>query len=151
VVAYELRRRGYDVEALPCVKVDGSPVKTPKDLWEDKYAPDEGWKLPYKNLGVEPIRKRTSSEVAAAISEKMAEWGDGTRAVVRVEWKVGGAHVFITEQANGKALFLEPQKNIEYPTMVFDYAKPTKTAIARVDGIAFDESAIGEIVKKGVE
>lgn len=94
VPAYELRRRGYDVEALPIPNPLG-----PDDLC---YQPFSAW--------VNPDIRTAKGTGLEDIESSMREWGDGARAQIVVKWnKVDEGHTFIAEQRNGRTAFLDPQ------------------------------------------
>jgi hypothetical protein len=132
VPAYELRRRGEDVEALPC----NNPHR-------DIYTWD--WTRPYKDIELDRVNSSRTKTYADNINKKMTEWGDGSRAAVHVEWKGGmGAHVFIAEQHKGKTLFLDPQNG---RNDVSDYFKRAReVVIGRIDNVTFFDK-MGDIVK----
>ncbi len=89
VSAYEARRRGFDVTA--------APLTDKNDTLQIMRHPN-GWPSVYQ--GAELIDCTASSGTSSEIlvDDKMAEWGDGARAIVRVRWKLGGGHVFIAER-----------------------------------------------------
>jgi hypothetical protein len=95
VTAYELRRRGYDVEATPSPKVGGRPLDDFMDRWTDA----DGKKREMKISGY------NSSEVDRAVES----WGPGSRGWVMVAWEDGGSHIFAVENIGGKPVYLEPQ------------------------------------------
>lgn len=106
IAAYELRRRGYDVEALP------SPIL--RDIIRDKlgFMGEGGWPSMWK--GARPIEMAgtTGKEVRKCIEHEMRAYGDGARAIVRVQWKgVDYGHVFIAEQRGNETWFVDPQTN----------------------------------------
>ena len=94
VPTYELRRRGYDVEALPL------PDAT--DLHDLQYEPFGAW--------VDPDVRRATGTGLEDIESAMGEWGDGARAQVVVKWNGEDAgHTFVAEQEDGRTLFVDPQ------------------------------------------
>lgn len=109
-VAYELRRRGFDIEALP------SPKTGKGNFWawwnkqglkvDDIFLDEAGKPVPFKyKSGLDYGFKR-----AEYIEEQTAAVG---RYEVYCQWKDnrgGGAHVFIVErQKNGNLLWFDPQ------------------------------------------
>ncbi len=108
--AYELRRRGFDIEALP------SPPTGKGNFWawwnkqglkvEDIFLDDAGKPVPFKyKSGLDYAFKRDDF-----IEEQTAAVG---RYEVYCQWKEnrgGGAHVFIVErQKSGNLLWFDPQ------------------------------------------
>lgn len=109
VMAYEARRRGFDVTAskrlftgdtLPTMSPTGMP-----SVFEDKH-------------GNPPVPERvagaTTADAIQEIERKMALYGDGARAIISIgrhadDGSRTGGHVFIAEQRNGKTEFVDPQ------------------------------------------
>ena len=124
VFAYEMQRRGYDVEAKPRI-LDGSDTLPYGD------APG-GWKQVLK--GMEQVNMPSRNTIAK-MDEQMAKWGDGARAIVRVKWKGNkGGHVFVAEQVNGKTHYVDPQTR--FSVNIKDYmnvAIKGKTELLRMD------------------
>lgn len=133
--AYEARRRGYDVVAKPKLGDDELSNMNSKN----------GWANVYKNGKKSIIHIPTDTNYGARrnIISRMQEWGDGSRAIVRVKIKNAGGHVFITENHNGKVVFIDPQKNINDCYDYFDYIVPKKTYLLRIDDKEFT-SLIGQ-------
>jgi hypothetical protein len=96
VSAYELRRRGYDVEATPAPKAGGR--NTESEILS-RFVDKDGNRRKMTMSGY------NSSEVDKAVES----WGPGSRGWVSVAWKDGGAHIFAVENIDGKPVYLEPQ------------------------------------------
>ena len=74
VVALEARFRGYDVIASPTYKGD--------------TAPNSGnWLKYFENAKSEYVGHTTANATQRALENKMKEYGDGARAVMRLKWK----------------------------------------------------------------
>lgn len=121
VYAYEMNRRGYDVEAQPRIM---QGVDTTANNWRNIMENQTWDKLPSRNT----INK---------ILEKMNGYGDGARAVVYVAWKGGrSAHVFIAEQQGIGTVFTDPQTG--YYVDIHQYMNAAikgKTEISRIDNL----------------
>lgn len=105
VVAQELVYRGYDVTAKPR---DGSdPIKSSVvACW--KFKTKEWWKDP------EVIVPGVRSNFKNSIKNAFDQWGDGARAVVRVQWTKrygGNGHFFTARYENGRIIYEDPQTN----------------------------------------
>lgn len=76
IYAYEMQRRGYDVEALPRIfdGTDRLPYMYDKNGWLAVMDGAKAVDFPSRNT----IQK---------MADQMANWGDGARAIVRVQWK----------------------------------------------------------------
>lgn len=136
VSAYEARRRGYDVEALPAITngVDRMPY-----MFDKK----EGWTSVYD--GIKPINctSNRTAGVKKKVEETMLSFGDGARAIVRVQWQQkygGGGHVFIAEQVDGKTIFIDPQNNKQDVSGYFQLAKTKETYVLRIDDLEFTDN-----------
>lgn len=121
IVAYELRRRGYDVEALPAYDfkifnlIDTTSLvlsMCSPEVREYYYRQEEvyhSWEYYFEGAQWERINKSNNKDTENEIINRMIEYGDGARAQVYVQWKSGGAHVFIAENHNGNIVFMDPQ------------------------------------------
>ncbi|WP_432156073.1 toxin glutamine deamidase domain-containing protein [Streptomyces sp. bgisy153] len=89
--AYELRRRGLDVEAGP----DSTNGRTPLELGEAW-----GGSFTFCDSSAADVGR---SEVERAFAEP------GSRGMVMVAWKTGGAHAFTVENVGGKVRFVDGQ------------------------------------------
>ncbi len=137
VGASEMRARGYDVEANPCFDWDHDNLSVGSDeellkgggpfsIWEDPDVRETG------GSGMEDIEKQ------------MKQWGDGTRAEIKVSWvsdpSVG--HVFIAEQKNGRTYFYDPQNGDRDCSRYFRKAAPDRTMFARIDNLQPSEKIL---------
>lgn len=122
-VAYELRRRGYSVEAKP------------ND--NDKY-------YGVVDYAVKNDKKYIISDLPksgkTAIENFLLEWGNGARVKIVVQWQKGGAHAFIGENVDGKIIFLDPQTRKLNVDGYFNYVIPGKTSIIRTDNALFTKT-----------
>lgn len=119
-VAYELRRRGYDVEALPNRKEAGDKQYRLPDL-EDVWRTPTGGKRSFTEI------KRPGADVLKAkgypatftgqfayrndqVRAKVASWPPGARGWVVANWQAGGAHIWNVEiGSNGEVIWLDAQ------------------------------------------
>ena len=146
VIVYELRRRGFNVEAL--ARSYGS--------LQDAVAIDSriAWKdLNGKRIDFQNGRdKKFILQTKFGVNEKMADLELATqedgRYFVSVAWKKswGGAHVITAERKKGVLSFYDPQDNRAYSVKEFkdEIAKNTRKdctfGIIRVDNALFDTS-----------
>lgn len=136
VIAYEMRRRGYDVEAQ-ARKMNGTD--TVAENWDNLMTGMRG--------NYTPVTGRNQPQKMA---NQMASYGDGARAVVYVKWKGrNSAHVFIAEQIDGVTHFIDPQagKTIDVDHYM-SMASPKYTRMYRVDNLEPNQFLIGGVVKK---
>lgn len=135
VAAYEARRRGFDVQASEALigKEDGLM---------SAYGP-EGWTAVYTGGQNELIwvGGNTPLQAQKNITDRMAEYGDGSRAIVCIAWQEeeDQGHVFIAEQADGVTQFIDPQSGSKNCSYYFERGmiKPNQTFILRVDNKEF--------------
>lgn len=130
VSAYEARRRGYDVTAAPLIDSN--------DTLQIMRHPN-GWPSVYQGAELIDCTSASGAGSATLVEDKMAEWGDGARAIVRVRWKMGGGHVFIAERVNGETVFLDPQRGTKNVDYYFDSAKGNGTFCVRIDNLPFTD------------
>ena len=105
--AYDLRKRGYDVEAMPISVLEGPVVddilswyKGSKAVSEDRVTE----KLPQS-------KRYKASYRAKALNESLAEYGDGARGHLCMYWKMGGGHDIVWSVENGKVVYRDCQTN----------------------------------------
>ena len=134
VYAYEARRRGYDVVALPRI------------LEEQGYDPmNDHWKEVCHNMQWNSPNNPTAQGTLDAINKAMTEFGNDSRAVVFIEWERDNpddenkAHVFIAENVEGKIKYVDPQNDDDNVDAYFWGAIPEKTCFARLDNLKFSD------------
>ena len=116
VPTYEMRSRGYDVTAQPCIDDNDDLSYNPFDVWE------------------QPDIKTCTGNGMEDIQKQMAEWGDGARSQVVVLWDNGyGGHTFTAVQHNGSTHFVDPQNGDMDVSWYFNEASPGDTQFCRID------------------
>lgn len=130
VSAYELRRRGYDVTAAPRPELRGRSMFEFKKLWK-----------------IDSVEFLSSHGTITQMRKKMlAEWPEGGRGAITVEWKGrgAGAHIFSVEKRNGKLIFTDPQTGQvgEEPENYFRNARP------KVFALRLDDKEINDDLKE---
>ena len=99
VFAYEMRRRGYDVEAQPTYQGDTLPT-------------GGNWESAMSGMTKVPVGKSTERATLNAIRSQMEKWGEGARGIVRIVWAGGrSGHVFNVEYSSGKLKVYDVQSN----------------------------------------
>lgn len=141
-VSYELRRRGFSVEAAPAPKNGDefykSWCKKHSFDWKDRFLNPDGTRPEYTFSG-----RATSYSISdkAADKQKFIETtaAEVGRYEIYVTWKGGkGAHVFCVErQADGNLLWYDPQSGVHGGAEAFSlYLKQMqkyKIGVLRVD------------------
>lgn len=130
VVAYEMRRRGYDVVAN----------------W-GLGTSDTAWQSFFRGGTVESIYidecKSVQDEVAAFISE---HYPDGARGALRVIWQNEpcAGHLFSWEISEGKVLFMDPQNGIRNASYYFiDVNRSCNVLCMRWDDLELSYAGLG--------
>jgi hypothetical protein len=101
VQAFELRRRGLDVDAAPLV--GGAPPTWAK----------QNWGRDFTDVSQGPDTPR------GMIDDAFQQFGPGSRGVVRIRWDNGGGHVFNVENVNGKVRYVCSQTHMDDVRMFF--------------------------------
>lgn len=138
VIAYEARRRGFDVIAKPAVSGD-EPLK--------RSFGENGWANVFEDgkNGLLKVDGSTPAEIKENICAFMKKSGDGTRAIIEIH--NNGGHAFIAEQVKGKTIFLDPQIGLNNAEIYFEFELiPNTTKLLRTDNKKFT-SRIEECVE----
>ena len=113
-LAYDMRRRGYDVEAMPIDTTSATNGSLPVQL---------GF---YKGEKLETFEVPKDPDVAMKqFANRILKYGDGSRGMLRIRWKNGDGHAVIWEIDDSSVAVRDPQNN----TMVdlSDYVSRAKT------------------------
>lgn len=131
VIAYEARRRGYNVQAKPYLfqLTDSLP-------YDDG---EEGWPSVFENSILEDCGSNTSLNVMNNIHSEMQSWGEGSRAIVAVDFQCGGGHVFMAEYRKGIVHYSDPQNAKIDCKEYFNQVNTQTVKILRTDNCAFTE------------
>lgn len=127
VPAFEMRCRGFNVEALPTTGKDDVFIKRPFIMWQTTP----------KEYVFDLFDTKT---LVSEINDQMQRFGKKSRAVVGIytDAKMGNAHFFVAVEHKGQTLFLDPQRNIFNCEKYFDsIAEKGKemVAIFRMDNL----------------
>ena len=123
-VAYEMRKRGYDVVAKP----------VGKNHYLQRY-PEAAWS--------EPDIIETSGTGLKDIENTMLTWPEGARAEITIIWKNSlEGHVLIAENEKKKIIFLDVQSGHIYDETIFEDAEENKTRFWRIDNIETSDRGI---------
>jgi hypothetical protein len=140
VQTYELRRRGYSVEAMPRKK-SGNTV-----VWGSEI---------FNGYGVsqaEALKAYTLRKSEAAVKKELANAPDGARYSIYVEWKGSrSTHVFVAEKVNGNVMYVDPQLNKQDASGYFALGTKNNFGYFRMDDkpITTDGTIIANVVRKG--
>lgn len=96
---YDLRRRGYDVEAPYMMGMMNSEIAT--------FYKDTTWK-DYKQVGDKNLSSKENTQV---LFSQLESEGNGARGILNVGWLSGGEHAMAWEIIDGKAYVIDAQTN----------------------------------------
>ena len=142
--AYEMRRRGYDVQArrsghgFQVDKVYNEWFKKPNIIRPDiTRNPNES-------------RKQYVNRAYNDICNRMERYGDGARGTMVVVWdKTTSGHAFSWEVTNGKVYFYDGQnKKINPENQAFSLADPSKHAFVRLDNLEINPSITEAVISR---
>lgn len=120
---YELRRRGYNVEANP---LDGM------------YLAD--WKRIFKNFKTVGVDAKRKAKVLPELVEKILSFGEGSRGGIFVVWDGRSwGHYFSWEVKDGSVLFVDPQNNMIDCSKYFSRVKPSSIEFGRWDNLEMSD------------
>ena len=147
VVAYELRRRGYDVTALPTYEGDTLPIARLRG--NVKWGT---WQGAFKNAKPESVKGKTSQEVVNNISAKMKGYGGGSRGVVSITYSgKRTGHVFNVENRSGKTYFVDAQSGKRLWAKNFiDNADKSTVTLVRTDNLRISERAKNFVTSENI-
>ena len=113
-LAYDLRRRGYDVEAASIDTTSAVNGSLPVQL---------GF---YKGEKLKTFEVPNNPDVAARqLTKYLLDYGDGSRGILRIRWKNGDGHAAVWEVDNGSVVVRDPQNNTFVD--LSDYMRRAKT------------------------
>lgn len=147
VVAYEARRRGYDVTAQATFPGDTLNQVAYND---DARGISRGrWMGAFQNAKPVNVSSTNSDGVMNNIKNQMSNYGNGSRGVVQIFYKGGGGHVFNVEQQNGKTIFIEAQTGrVKNMDQVMNFVRPDRVALVRTDNLKFSDRAKNFVTPK---
>ncbi len=140
VVAYEARRRGYDVTAQATYKGD----KLNQIAYNDnaRGISRGRWMGAFQNAKPVNVSSNNGQGVLNNIDQQMKNYGEGARGVVQIFYKGGGGHVFNVERKNGKTQYIEAQAGrIKDMNRVINHVRPDRVALVRTDNLKFSDRA----------
>lgn len=133
VVAYELRRRGYDVVAKPTYAGD----VLPRSAHTNADGSHNGrWMGAFQNAKAESVARSTVDATRKALEDKMRSFGNGARAILMVQWKQGGGHVINIENRGGRIYYNDGQVGGRYDArQLLSVTKLPSVALVRTDNL----------------
>ena len=113
-LTYDMRRRGYDVEAMPIDTTSATNGSLPVQL---------GF---YKGEKLESFEVPNDPDVAVKqFTKNIVSYGDGSRGMLRIRWKNGDGHAVVWEVDGNSVIVRDPQNNTIVDLL--DYMRRAKT------------------------
>lgn len=130
--AYELRRRGYDVQAFPN---DDDYGRKKGSFWTRQMQSKESYSF-RNSMGARKLHEKISEKVIAA--------GDGSRFAIEVQWRRSrSGHLFIVENVGGQVKYFDAQTGLtDCIRYLNDVATSKETTLKRMDNAEFDIGVI---------
>jgi len=138
VAAYELRRRGLDVEAQPRKRM-------PIDEWAGLFV---GFQQQRPTL---PMTADDIDIVQSIELDIILSWGDGARGTVYgvpIGYDIG--HFFSVEVSDGTVMFVDSQTNKLDVRRYFDHLDKSSIVYGRLDNLEPDSTIINAVKTRGV-
>lgn len=149
VWAYELQRRGYDVEALPNLEGDNPNSLSRGGNWMKLDKNSQGGIRLAEFSWYNQESNKDASNNALKI---MQGWGEGSRGIIRLGRKTGSGHVFNVEYSKGKVIAVDAQNGQKYTSLwkalTQNKAVSYTVQLVRTDTAEIDMSQVGRYVKK---
>lgn len=147
VVAYELRRRGYDVTALPTYSGDTMPQA--RMIGNRKFG---RWQGAFKGARPINVGAKNPNGVVSNIRNKMQEFEDGSRGVVSITYKGKRyGHVFNVEQRKGTTYFVDAQSGDRIRAKnFFAITKTAEVNLVRTDSLRVSERAKNLVTSENI-
>jgi hypothetical protein len=144
VVAYELRRRGYDVIAQ--ATYDGD--KWPQNLNIGGVS-NGRWRGAFQHAKTDPVgasgnNARAETRVISNIQGKMQEYGNGSRAIIRIQYRGRSfGHVFNVENRGGRLYYVDAQVGQRYTNAdmknLMKVAETNRVTLTRTDNLRISD------------
>lgn len=130
VVAYELRRRGYNVTAQPTHQ-------------NDLLRTGDRWRGAFQHGKTEKVSGSDARQLRQNVTKAIQSYGDGARAVISFAWAKGhSGHVINAENIKGKVHYFESQVGGEYnPNRVLSGVRRGSVKIMRTDNLRISDRA----------
>lgn len=113
-LAYDLRRRGYDVESAPIDTTSAVNGSLPVQL---------GF---YKGEKLQTFEIQNNPDIAVKqFTKNLLGYGDGSRGMLRIRWKNGDGHAAVWEVDGNSVVIRDPQNNAMAD--LSDYVRRAKT------------------------
>ena len=112
-IAYDLRRRGYDVAAVDedTYRKSGGTLNDLLDCYDNAKLIDMSYIARKYNISEKSSTGHPTKELVSCMEKEMLSEGDGARGNFLTVWSLGGGHSISWEVENGEIVYRDCQTN----------------------------------------
>ena len=112
-IAYDLRRRGYDVAAVDedMYRKSGGTLNDLVDCYDNAKLIDQSYIARKYNINEESLSGHPTKELVSCMEKEMLSEGEGARGNFLTVWSLGGGHSISWEVENGEIVYRDCQTN----------------------------------------
>ena len=112
-IAYDLRRRGYDVAAVDedAYRKSGGTLNDLVDCYDNAKLIDMSYIARKYNISEKSSTGHPTKELVSCMEKEMLSEGDGARGNFLTVWSLGGGHSISWEVENGEIVYRDCQTN----------------------------------------
>ena len=112
-IAYDLRRRGYDVAAVDedMYRKSGGTLNDLVDCYDNAKLIDQSYIARKYNISEESLSGHPTKELVSCMEKEMLGEGEGARGNFLTVWSLGGGHSISWEVENGEIVYRDCQTN----------------------------------------
>ena len=112
-IAYDLRRRGYDVAAVDedTYRKSGGTLNDLVDCYDNAKLIDMSYIARKYNINEKSSTGHPTKELVSCMEKEMLSEGDGARGNFLTVWSLGGGHSISWEVENGEIVYRDCQSN----------------------------------------
>lgn len=112
-IAYDLRRRGYDVAAVDedTYHKSGGTLNDLVDCYDNAKLIDQSYIARKYNISKESLSAHPTKELVSCMEKEMLSEGEGARGNFLTVWSLGGGHSISWEVENGEVVYRDCQTN----------------------------------------
>jgi hypothetical protein len=146
VPAYELRRRGYDVESMPVdlKKLRGKNMDRLAVVPQAIFVDENGMELKPNQL----FTTAEGQELKKKLRDELLKTAGDARFEIKILWKSKNGHVLVAEKQGDEILFIDPQ---DASKKDIDWTKVRQNGVSywRMDNAKFNPNIpISEVIKE---
>ena len=110
-IAYDLRRRGYDVAAVDedTYRKSGGTLNDLVDCYDNAKLIDQSYIARKYNISKESLSEHPTKELVSCMEKEMLSGGEGARGNFLTVWSLGGGHSISWEVENGEIVYRDCQ------------------------------------------